>query len=111
MPVDFDPRYIDVDFSVEAQQIARDRGWTEEEPVTFRAAGLPHYKDVEPLIPDAEWSGLIRRYQDQYGLIAPHITRIYDQDGEPSCVSNAFCQAHEIVQAKTLGHDRVVHLS
>lgn len=111
MPLVFDPRFVDVDFDAQSRASRRDRGWTGIEPVAFRDAGVPHYRDVEPLIPDAEWPRLIREYERQWGLIAPHITRIYDQDGEPSCVSNAFCQAHEIVQARTFGHDRVVHLS
>lgn len=108
--MDIDPKFIDVDFTKEAPVVGRLMGCLPRQKA-YGEAGIPKYKDVEELIPDSEWPKLIERYAAQHGLIAPHITRVYDQDGEPSCVSNAFCQAHEIVQAKMLGKEKVVHLS
>ena len=108
--VEVDDKFVDVDFAVEAQKHNRLMGALPRK-LLYGAAGAPKYKDVENLIPDAEWPGLIKRYESQYGVIAPFISRIYDQNGEPSCVSNAFCQAHEIKQAQILGKENVTHLS
>lgn len=108
--VEIHPSVLDVDFAVEAKKHNRLMGALPRKSV-YGQAGIPKYKDVENLIPDAEWPGLIKRYESQYGVIAPFITRIYDQNGEPSCVSNAFAQAHEVKQAQILGLDKVTHLS
>ena len=108
--MDIDPKVIDVDFVQEAPQVGRLMGALPRESL-YGQAGIPRYRDVESLIPQSEWPGLIQKYASQYGLIAPHISRVYDQNGEPSCVSNAFCLAHEIVQAKMLGKENVWHLS
>lgn len=108
--MDIDPKFIDVDFVKEAPIAGRLMG-ANPRKLLYGNAGAPKYKDVENLIPDAEWPGLIKKYEAQYGVINPFITRIYDQNGEPSCVSNAFCQAHEIKQAQILGLNKVVPLS
>lgn len=105
-----DPRFIDVDFQQEAPRAGRLMGALPRE-TTYGNAGIPRYRDVEELIPQSEWAGIVKQHEAQFGLIAPHISRIYDQNGEPSCVSNAFCQAYEIVMAKMLGKENVVHLS
>lgn len=108
--MNIDPKYIDVDFQKEAPNVGRLMGALPRE-TTYGNAGIPRYQDVEDLIPQSEWPALIKQHEAQYGLIAPHISRIYDQNGEPSCVSNAFCQAYEIVMAKMLGKENVVPLS
>jgi hypothetical protein len=69
------------------------------------------FEELETLIPESEWDGLCDQLDASGAWLSELITRVYYQDGEPSCVSNAFCQAHEIKQCETLGPDKVVHLS
>lgn len=103
---DIDPRFIDIDFVCDPRYL-------------FGALPLPtaerdrfaHYGDVTPVIPEPEWRGIIERMDADGGGADRFVTRIYDQDGEGSCVANACSQAVEICQAKQFGRDNVVPLS
>lgn len=100
-----DLEMLDVDFEDAARTAGRVMG-------SLGTNGL--YKgtrfgdDVEP-IPEDRWDAIVDAQGDN--TLDTLVTRIYDQNGEPSCVSNATCQAHEILQALQHGKDRVVHLS
>lgn len=67
------------------------------------------FGDEVETIPAGQWDSIVEAQADN--TLDSLVTRIYDQDGEPSCVSNATCQAHEILQALQHGKDRVVPLS
>lgn len=75
------------------------------------AEGEPVFEDAIPLIPREQWPTAIKALEDQGGGLDLLVTRIYDQKSEGSCVSNATCQAMEIIQAMRSGRKNVVHLS
>ncbi len=75
------------------------------------AEGEPIFEDAIPLIPREAWPAAIKALEDQGGGLDLLVTRIYDQKSEGSCVSNATCQAMEIIQAQRRGRKNVVHLS
>jgi hypothetical protein len=112
---------VDCDFSTCREFI---RGYSEEEDddagkldidprdIPFGAVdadGEPVFEAVVPLIPRSEWDGWINEIDAAGGGLDALVTRIYDQGREPSCTSNATCQAHEIIQNFTFG--KVTHLS
>lgn len=69
------------------------------------------YEDIVPIIPRNQWEQIAEENAASGANGAKLVTRIYDQGQEGSCVANACSQAHEIVQAKQFGEDKVVHLS
>jgi hypothetical protein len=73
------------------------------------AEGEPIFEDSIPLIPRDLWPTAIKALEE--GGLDLLVTRIYDQKSEGSCVSNATCQAMEIIQAQNNGRKNVVHLS
>jgi hypothetical protein len=101
---EIDDAFLDVDFRKHPRYI-------------FGAIETPHfgdwqsYEDVEGVLTDAEIDEAIERMDAEGGGGDDFVTRIYDQDGEGSCVANACSQANEIVQCKQFGKGRVVHLS
>jgi hypothetical protein len=64
-----------------------------------------------PTLSDSELRVEIEKLDAAGGGAERLITRIYDQNGEGSCVANACSQANEIVQALQFGKENVVHLS
>lgn len=103
-----DTRFVDVDFQQEAEDGSYSMGALA--PALF-GSRQPSFEDAIQTIPRSSWESLIKGIDDS-GVWTEHlITRIYNQGSEGSCVSNATSQAHEIVQARTYGKDKVVHLS
>src|SRR5688572_22666193 len=96
---------IDVDFPSDEKFTFGDQG--------FAAFGPPRapYGDSVQVIPESQWKDLAKAIADAGGGCSQLVSRIYNQGNEGSCVANACSQAHEIVQAKTVGKDSVVHLS
>lgn len=103
-------KYLDVDFGPAAKIASRTLGALprQEKPGT---SGIPLYGDVRPIIPETEWPALIAKYEIEGWPQRKLVTYVHDQDGEPSCVTNAFCAAHEIKQAEQYGKDNVTVLS
>lgn len=101
-----DKRFIDVDFPREPRYLFGDLGMPTLERQRFAA-----YGDTVNVIPESQWKDLIAAMDADGGGADRYVTRIYDQDGEGSCVANACSQAVEICQAKKFGVEGVVHLS
>lgn len=102
--MDIDPKYIDVDFSKDPRFVFGDKGVGDSSK--FRS-----YESTQTIHPRNTWEAKVEQIQEVNAGGEWLVTRIYDQKNEGSCVANACCQAHEIVQAKMLGKDRVVHLA
>lgn len=105
-----DPRYIDVDMDSEAKRLGILEGYIAPADQRFSDGGGKCYGDVYPTLPEAERTAAIERL-DAEGGSERLITRIFDQDGEGSCVGNASTQGVQVLQAKQFGKDRVVQLS
>jgi hypothetical protein len=96
-----DQRFVDVDFSKQGRPTGDLGGGLALDTRKFGDALRTLSKDE-----------LIAIAQDpNYTGCEQLITRIYDQNGDPSCTSNATCQAHEIKQAQQYGKDKVIPLS
>lgn len=110
MPIDLnsiDPRWIDVDFEREARDNGRFLGCAGSGNLNR----LRSYGDVVPEMSTSEIEAAIEK-MDAADDGAEHlITRIYDQNGEGSCVANACCQALEVMLALQFGKSLVTHLS
>lgn len=99
-----DTRFLDVDFTRDPRYV---KGYD-----SFGNEGLfGDYEDIANLIPESEWKDRIAEIDAQDSGADSLVTRIYDQKQEGSCVANATCQAHEVMQALQFGKDRVTHLS
>lgn len=70
-----------------------------------------NYGDSVPELSGSEIDAAIEKIDAAGGGAERLVTRIYNQKSEGSCVANACSQAHEVVQARQFGKDRVVHLS
>jgi hypothetical protein len=101
--MNIDPKFIDVAFEKDPKYTfgAKPRG---------KFAG-PNYEDVVELIPESRWQQLSEEMDAENSSAEYLISRIYNQGQEGSCVANASCQAHEIVQAIQFGIDKVIPLS
>lgn len=66
---------------------------------------------VQDIIPEDQWDDLCDQKDAENSWISELVTRIFDQRQEGSCVSNAFSQMHETLQAIQFGKDSVVDLS
>lgn len=102
--MDIDDRFVDVDFTVDPNYVFGDLG-----AATFEMCGA--YENAASVLSDAEIDEVIERLDAEGGGADDLVSRIYNQKNEGSCVANATSQAHEIVQARQFGLDRVVHLS
>lgn len=102
--MDFDDRFVDVDFCVQPQFVFGDRG---------RGAfgSMRNFSDAITPIPQSQWPDECEKIEEAGGGNENYVTRIYNQGNEGSCVSNATGQAHEILQAKQFGKSAVIHLS
>lgn len=105
-----DPKFIDVDLDAEAKRLGILKGYAAAAGQRFTDATGKCYGDVYPVLSDAERTAAIERL-DAEGGSERLITRIFDQDGEGSCVGNATTQGQQVLQAKQFGKDRVVQLS
>lgn len=94
--------FVDYDFTTDPRYVA---GY---------APGIPSresrtFADAFELIPESQWRDLCE--QRKAASMARLVTRIFDQSNEGSCVGNAGVQAHQVLQAKTLGKSSVVQMS
>lgn len=103
--LDIDDRYLDVTFTEEVPYIFGDKG------IPLFASFGPSYEDLYGVMSDTDIDAAIEAMDASHNGPEWLVTRIFDQKQEGSCVANATSQAHEIIQAKQFGKDRVVHLS
>ena len=96
-------KWLDVDFSTQPQYVYGDTGLQAE-------AFCSVYEDNVPVLSDADVKAAVQA-EEATGGADKLVSRIYNQKQEGSCVANACCQSHEIVQALQYGKDAVVHLS
>lgn len=97
-------KWLDVDFPSQRQYVYGDTGRDSE---TFCAV----YEDVVPVLSDADVRAAVQAEEAAGGGADKLVSRIYNQKQEGSCVANACCQSHEIVQAAQFGKESVTHLS
>lgn len=119
-------RWVDCDFGAEPQFV---RGDTTEEDTfeTDPPADPPQravepkfggadqadivFEDAIPIIPREDWPAIIAAIDNAGGSLDLLVTRIYNQERDVSCTSNATCQATEIIEAMQWGKKCVVHKS
>lgn len=102
---------VDVDFGESAKSHGRLMGCN---PRLLRAGavdGLPLVGDLMSLIPERDWEEMANSCAKDGGLLEKCVDAVKDQDGEPSCVSNATLSAHELIVCATYGSEHVVELS
>lgn len=104
MAADDFKKWLDIDFRTQRQYVRGDLGVG---PETFCST----YEDSVPVLSDADIKSAIQAEEAAGGGADLLVSRIYNQKQEGSCVANACCQAHEIVQAIQYGKDKVIHLS
>ncbi len=101
---EIDDRWLDIDFSKQPE-------------FTFGCGGpgnldlFGNYEDAVPTLSDSEIMAAVEKETAEGGGADRLVSRIYDQGREGSCVANACCQSHEIIQALQYGKENVVHLS
>lgn len=89
----------------------------EQPEYTFGDMGAPSlevfssYESVTPVMTNDEIDRAIEKMDEQDDGLEWMVQRIFDQKQEGSCVANACAQAHQIIQAKQFGPDRVIDLS
>lgn len=104
MPLIIDDRYIDVDFTIDPLYTMGDNG---QDPMFFGDAYEDRYGVMSPEQID---EAIEKQDADDIGL-DDLVVNIFNQGKEGSCVANAWGQAHQVLQAKQLGKDRVTKLS
>lgn len=103
-------QFIDVDFPYERDFVPGDlspQRFGVPKPEALCAA----YADEAEVIPESQWKELSEEIRIAGGGSTQLVTRIFNQGREGSCVANATSQAHQIVQARQFGKDRVIQLS
>jgi hypothetical protein len=103
-------KYLDVDFPEEAKKHQRLMGLVPRTELVG-AGGFPLFSDLEGLVDEKDWKELIDLKNKNGGMLRPFVRAVKDQDGEPSCVSNATVSAHEICQNILFGPDDITELS
>jgi len=110
VPGIIDTRFLDVDFQVLAPTLGRQTGCPDESkfagPVRpFSASGLK-------IIPESDWKTLSARDDELGGSAAErNVLWVHDQNGDPSCVSNAWLAAMENCMVRQFGRQRAVQMS
>lgn len=102
-----DPRFIDVDFPSQPQYrfgCAGERTLDQDGPQLC-------YEDAVEILSESRVREIIEAIEREGSGIENLVTRIYNQLNEGSCVANACGQAHEVIQARQFGRDRVTPLS
>jgi hypothetical protein len=102
--------YLDVDFAEHARKMRRLMGATPRLE-SAGMAGAPLYADVMPLVDESQWKAMIEAKNAGGGMLQPLIRHVKDQNGEPSCVSNATLSGHEIKQLELFGAENLTILS
>lgn len=108
-----DERYLDVDFFTEAGMIQRSLGCSTPRDLSYEPLGseIPVYGDVDEVIPMEKWDDIMDEKDANETWLADLINICHDQDGEGSCVAEAFTGMHEDKQVETYGLDLFVPLS
>lgn len=96
--------FVDYDFTRDPRYVA---GYKPGAPDRLFAS----FGDSFDLIPEKDWRELAELLKKENAGLSSLVTRIYNQGNEGSCVGNAGAQAHEVMQAKLSGRDRVVAMS
>lgn len=96
--------FIDVDFTKFPEYVAGDLG-------VRAGASVREYGAVAPIIDQSEWKAMVEAMEEDGGGVERLIVEIKDQLREGSCVSQACAAAHQIVQARQFGREKVVKLS
>lgn len=97
-------KFLDVDFTRDPNYV---RGYDSFGDVSL----FGNYEDSTELIPESEWADRCEEIARDANGADALVSRIYDQKQEGSCVANATCQSHEIIQCLQFGRERVTHLS
>lgn len=104
--------FIDVDFPEEARKLNLSIGSTGRDTLCGAGAGgFELYSDNQPLVDESQWKPQIEAKNAKGGMLRPFIRVRHDQNGEPSCVSNATVASHEVCQCMLYGPDNVIPLS
>lgn len=103
--------FVDIDFPEEARKINRTIGSTGRDELCGASPDMELFSDSITLIDESQWKPMIEAKNATGGMLRPFVRAIKDQDGEPSCVSNAFCSAHEIAQNVAGGPEFITELS
>ncbi len=104
MAADDFKKWLDIDFRTQPEYVFGDVGPQEE---TYCST----YEDSVPVLSDADVRAAIQAEEAAGGGADLLVSRIYNQKQEGSCVANACCQSHEILQALQYGKDKVIPLS
>jgi len=102
--------FVDVDFPEEARRLNVSIGSTGRHELCG-AAGFPLFADEEGLIDESQWKPMIEAKNAKGGMLRPFVRAVKDQDGEPSCVSNATVSSHEVAQNILHGPGLITELS
>lgn len=103
--MDIDDRFVDVDFPDDPNFTFGDTGTP-----MFADYG-PSYEELYGVLSDAEIRDAVKASDDAGGALDLLVVNIFNQGKEGSCVANAYAQAHQVVQAKQFGKDKVIRLS
>jgi hypothetical protein len=106
--MNIDPRFIDVDFRTQPEYVPGYLPGQEPDPALEVCRS---YEAAAPVYTMAQIRQHAERLDAENGGIEFLVTRVYNQGREGSCVANAAAQAHEVIQAKQYGRDRVTPLS
>lgn len=101
---EIDDQFLDVDFSKQPEYVFGDTGRQE-------ATYCGVYEDSLQTLSDSDIRAAIEAETAAGGGADLLVSRIYNQKQEGSCVANACCQSHEIVQASQYGKGKVIPLS
>jgi len=98
-------QFLDVDFTRDPNYV---KGYDSLGDVSMYGA----YEDfASAMIPESEWKDRVAEMDAASSGGDALVTRIYNQGREGSCVANACCQSHEMLQALQFGKDNVTALS
>lgn len=112
MPVKIDTRFVDVDIIAEAKKANRKLGDTSIVTNELFAAAKDFSDSIQKEIPRNEWKDMCEAEEANGGSVQEKCTLlVHDQNGDPSCVSNAMVGMHEELQIKQFGIDRATKLS
>lgn len=102
--------FVDVDFPEEAKRLNLSIGSTGRRDLCG-AAGIPLFADEVALVDESQWKPMIEAKNAKGGMLRPFIRYRHDQNGEPSCVSNATLGGHEVGQCVLYGPENVIPMS
>lgn len=104
-------RWLDLDLDAEARKVGKLTGCKPRTSSLGAERPILEDKYADEVIPYEKLPEIISQKDFEASWLAEMITRIFDQDGEGACVSDAIMGCHEVVQCKEVGPARVVHMS